>query len=108
MGIEQTKQAGTHGQVRKQLPVVSHRPTIKGAIANAFESAQNRNRDHFAGIETGLRMLLRIWHSVIHTAKQVDDIIFGSLEGLLLLSGRLLEQCTSWLFQLAPLVINLS
>jgi hypothetical protein len=39
------------------MPVVSLQPAVKGAIANAFEGEQDRNRDHFTGIETGLRML---------------------------------------------------
>jgi len=95
MAIEQPKQAGAAGQVREQRPQVSLQPAIKGAIANPFEGEQNGNRDHFAGIETGLGMLLRLRHLVIHTAKQVDDKIFGSHESTLLLSGRLLEQCTS-------------
>jgi len=95
MGIEQPKQAGLAGQMREQSAVVSLQPAIKGAIANPFEGEQNGNRDHFAGIKTGLRMLLCIGHLVIHTAKQVDDKIFGSHEDTLLLSGGLLEQCTS-------------
>ena len=95
VGVEQPKQTCAHGQLWKQLPVVSLQPAIKGAIAHPFEGEQNGNRDYFAGIETGLRMLLRIGHLIIHAAKQVDDKIFGSHEGSLLWSGGLLEQCTS-------------
>jgi len=87
MGIEQPKQTSAHGQLGKQLPVVSLQPAIKGAIAHPFEGEQNGQRDHFAGIETGLGMLLRIWHLVIYTAKQVNDKMLGSHKGILLLSG---------------------
>ncbi len=91
VGIEQPKQTGAHGQLRKQRPVISLQPAIKGAIAHPFEGKQNGNRNDFAGIETGLGMLLSLGHLIIHTAKQVDDKIFGSHEGPLLRSGRLLE-----------------
>ena len=37
VGIEQPEQSRAAGQVRKQRPVVSLQPTIKGAIADAFE-----------------------------------------------------------------------
>ena len=87
VGIEQPEQTGAHGQLRKQPPVVSHQPAIKGAIAHAFEGEQHGNRDHFAGIEIGLGMLLGIRHLLIHTAKQVDDKIFSSHEDPLLWSG---------------------
>ena len=77
VGIEQPKQTRAAGQMEEQRAVVSLQPAIKGAIGHAFEGKQNANRDHFAGIEYGLGMLLRLWHLVIHTAKQVDDKIFA-------------------------------
>ena len=95
VGIEQPKQTRAAGQLRKQKQALSFQPPIEGTIANPFEGEQDGNRDHFAGIEPGLGMLLCVWHLVIHAAKQVDDKILGSHEGTLLLCDSLLEQCTS-------------
>ena len=95
VGIEQPKQTGAAGQMREQMQVVSFQPPIEGAIASASEGEQNGKRDRLAGIETGFGMLRRIRRLGIHAAKQVGDNIFGSHEGWILLSGRILEQCTS-------------
>ena len=91
VSIEQPKQTSSAGQTREQRLKVAFQPAVKGTIANPFEGEQNGKRDHFAGIETGLRMLLSIRHLVIHSAKQVGDKIFGSHESTLLRSDRLLE-----------------
>jgi hypothetical protein len=89
--VEEPKQLGAAGQLREPVPVIPPQPAIKGPITNPFEGKQQGNGDHFAGIEMGMRLLLCIRHLVIHTAKQVNDKIFGSHEGTLLLSARLLE-----------------
>jgi hypothetical protein len=95
VSIEQPKQTDAFRQIGEQMQVVSLPPTIKGPIAHPFGGKQNANRDHFAGVEFGLGMFLRFWHLVIPTAQQVDDKMFGGHEHTLLLSGGLLEQCTS-------------
>jgi hypothetical protein len=91
MAVEQPKQTSTVGQLREPVPVVPPQPAIKGPIAHPFEGEQNGYGDYFAGIEMGMRLLLCIRHLFIHTAKQVNDKIFGSHEDTLLLSARLLE-----------------
>ena len=95
MGNEQPKQTRATGQLREQHLIVALEPAIDGPIANAFERKQNGNRDHFAGIQAGLSVFLRLGHPIIHAAKQVDDKIFGSHDYTLLGSRRLLEKCIS-------------
>jgi hypothetical protein len=42
-----------------------------------------------------LWMFREVSHLIIYSAEQFNDKIFGGHEGLLLLFGELLEQCTS-------------
>ncbi|OGO35188.1 MAG: hypothetical protein A2Z16_16235 [Chloroflexi bacterium RBG_16_54_18] len=65
VGIEQSKQTSAAGQIMEQMTIVSLQPTVKGTSPNPFEGKQNGNRDHFAGKETGLGVLLRIWASTL-------------------------------------------
>jgi hypothetical protein len=95
MGLEQAKQPRSFGQFREQRAPISNQPAIKGAISHSLERKQNGQGDDFAGIQVGLWMFREVSHLIIYSAEQFNDKIFGGHEGLLLLFGELLEQCTS-------------
>ena len=82
VGVEKTKQTGAMRQVRKQLQVVSFQPSV--------EYEQNRNRDHFTWVKTGLAMLFCIGPLVNHITKQIGDKIYRTHEVLLFTVCRLL------------------
>src|SRR6201990_1569164 len=54
MGLEETKEPGALGKLRKQRPIVACQPAIEGTIAHAFEGVEQPQGHHLTGPEVGL------------------------------------------------------
>ena len=89
MAVEQTEQASALRQLWKQRPVISFKPTIEGAIADAFEGKEQRQGDDFAGIQIPLTVLVvmaQFDEALVYLEKQLCDKIRGGHEGVLSVS----------------------
>jgi hypothetical protein len=53
MGLQQTKEPGARGEVRKQRAIVARQPAIEGPVPHPFQGMQQPQGDDLTGPEVG-------------------------------------------------------
>src|SRR5215469_2673499 len=80
MRLQEALQPSALRQPREQGSIIAAQPAIEGAEVPPLQRKQKANRDQFAGIEAGLRVLGHGAHFVIDSTENLDDNLFGGHE----------------------------
>src|SRR5207249_10479451 len=83
MRLQEAKEPGTLGELRKQWPIVACQPAREGPVAHAFEREEQPQRDHPTGPEASLGMFRDGAHLLIDLVEQGSDKIYGGHTALL-------------------------
>ena len=74
--LQEAKQTGLFGQMRKKASQLFDEPAIERAMALSAQSLEQSQSDDFAWVKLGQRVLGLVMQSVIDTAKEFDGKIY--------------------------------